>query len=88
MSSKSVQVHREALQRRTQADWAQREYIELMSGSLKRISDFLNAFDMSVRGRLAGMNEKLVSLERKVKFLEARVEMEEEEEEVKDTSPS
>jgi hypothetical protein len=45
----STQVHREALQRQTQQDWANREYIELISGSIKRISDFLNSFDMSCR---------------------------------------
>ena len=31
----STQVHREALQRQTQQDWANREYIELISGSIK-----------------------------------------------------
>ena len=33
--SSSTQVHREALQRQTQQDWANREYIELISGSIK-----------------------------------------------------
>lgn len=32
--SSSVQLHREALQRRTGTDWAQREYIELISGRI------------------------------------------------------
>ena len=49
MAQSVTQVHREALQRQTQSDWANREYIELISGSIKRISDFLNAFDMSCR---------------------------------------
>ena len=35
MMSSSTQVHREALQRQTQQDWANREYIELISGSIK-----------------------------------------------------
>ncbi len=73
MSHSSTQVHREALQRQTQQDWANREYIELISGSIKRIADFLNAFDMSCRSRLSTLNEKLTSLERKVDYLEARV---------------
>ena len=47
--SQQTQAHREALQRQTQQDWANREYIELISGSIKRIADFLNAFDMSCR---------------------------------------
>ena len=73
MSQSVTQVHREALQRQTQQDWANREYIELISGSIKRIADFLNAFDMSCRSRLSTLNEKLTSLERKVDYLEARV---------------
>ena len=35
MASSHVQVHREALQRQTQQDWANREYIELIAGSIK-----------------------------------------------------
>ncbi len=69
----SVQLHREALQRRTCADWANREYVELISGSIKRIADFLNAFDTSVRGRLSALDEKLTRMERKVDYLEARI---------------
>jgi len=68
-----TQVHREALQRQTQQDWANREYIELIGGSIKRIADFLNSFDMSCRSRLSTLNVKLTSLERKVDFLEAKV---------------
>ena len=74
MMSQQTQAHREALQRQTQQDWANREYIELISGSIKRIADFLNAFDMSCRSRLSTLNEKLTSLERKVDYLEARVD--------------
>lgn len=69
----ATQVHREALQRQTQQDWANREYIELITGSIKRISDFLNSFDMSCRSRLSVLNEKLTTLERKIDYLEARV---------------
>jgi len=61
------------LQRQTQADWVNREYIELITGSIKRIADFLNSFDMSCRSRLSVLNEKLTTLERKVDYLEARV---------------
>ena len=71
--SGSHQVHREALQRQTQADWANREYIELITGSIKRIADFLNSFDNSCRSRLSGLNQKLTTLERKVDYLEAKV---------------
>ena len=73
MSQSETRAHRESLQRQTQADWANREYIELISGSIKRISDFLNAFDMSCRSRLSTLNQKLTGLERKVDYLEAKV---------------
>jgi uncharacterized protein len=72
MSQSATQVHREALQRQTQQDWANREYIELISGSIKRIADFLNAFDMSCRSRLSTLNEKLTTLERKIDYLEGK----------------
>ena len=49
MSLATTQAHRESLQRQTQADWVNREYIELITGSIKRIADFLNSFDMSCR---------------------------------------
>merc|ERR1711981_694107 len=73
MSLATTQAHRESLQRQTQADWVNREYIELITGSIKRIADFLNSFDMSCRSRLSVLNEKLTYLERKVDYLEARV---------------
>ena len=44
----------------------------LVSGSIKRMADFLNSFDTSCRSRLSGLDEKLTRLERKVTFLEAR----------------
>jgi len=35
-----------SIQRQIQQDWANREYIELMTCSIKKITDFLNAFGM------------------------------------------
>ncbi|KAG8222068.1 hypothetical protein J437_LFUL000512 [Ladona fulva] len=66
-------VHREAIQKQIQQDWANREYIEVITGSIKKIADFLNSFDMSCRSRLAVLNEKLTTLERRIEYLEARV---------------
>lgn len=37
-------VHREAIQKQIQQDWANREYIEVITGSVKKITDFLNSF--------------------------------------------
>ena len=44
-----------------------------MSGSIKRIVDLLNSFNTSCMSRLSTLKEKLTSLERKVDYLEARV---------------
>lgn len=35
-------------QRPIQQDWAHREYIEVITGSIKKISDFLNSFGKTV----------------------------------------
>ncbi|XP_012169479.1 probable protein BRICK1-B isoform X1 [Bombus vosnesenskii] len=71
-------VHREAIQKQIQQDWANREYIEVITGSIKKITDFLNSFgnylkDMSCRSRIAVLNEKLTTLERRIEYLEACV---------------
>ncbi|XP_055690463.1 probable protein BRICK1-B [Lutzomyia longipalpis] len=60
-------------QRQIHQDWANREYIEVITASIKRITDFLNSFDMSCRSRLAVLNEKLTILERRIDYLEACV---------------
>jgi len=69
----TTQHHREALQRQTQQDWANREYVQLMAGSITRISDFLNTFSQSCSGRLANLDSRLTGLERKVTFLENKI---------------
>lgn len=61
------------VQREIHQDWANREYIEIITSSIKKISDFLNSFDMSCRSRLATLNEKLTALERRIEYIEARV---------------
>lgn len=40
----SVVVVQEDFQKQIQQDWANREYIEVITGSIKRICDFLNSF--------------------------------------------
>lgn len=42
-------VHREAIQKQIHQDWANREYIEVITASIKRITDFLNSFGTSSR---------------------------------------
>ncbi|EAA04587.2 AAEL001544-PA [Aedes aegypti] len=68
-----MDAHREAIQKQIHQDWANREYIEVITASIKRITDFLNSFDMSCRSRLAVLNEKLTTLERRIDYLEACV---------------
>ncbi|XP_059161357.1 probable protein BRICK1-B [Physella acuta] len=65
--------HPPAHQRPLQQDWANREYVEVITGSIKKITDFLNSFDTSCRSRLAVLNQKLTELERRVEYIEARV---------------
>lgn len=40
--------HREAIQKQIQQDWANREYIEVITVSIKKITDFLNSFGKHV----------------------------------------
>lgn len=69
----SIAFEREAIPKQIQQDWANREYIEIICGSIKKISDFLNSFDSSCREKIALLNEKLTKLERKLDYLESRV---------------
>ncbi|GAU93481.1 hypothetical protein RvY_05416 [Ramazzottius varieornatus] len=60
-------------QKNIQQDWANRELIEVITSSLKKMTDFLNHFDVTCRERLSLINERLCVLERKVDVLEAMV---------------
>lgn len=40
-------AHREMFQKQIQQDWANREYIEVITISIKKITDFLNSFGKS-----------------------------------------
>lgn len=44
MSMTAIPREREAVQKQIQQDWANREYIEVITGSIKKITDFLNSF--------------------------------------------
>jgi uncharacterized protein len=39
---------KQTLQKQTQQDWANREYIEVITSSIKKITDFLNSFGMTL----------------------------------------
>jgi hypothetical protein len=56
-----------------QRDWDNREFVETVNGAVRRLADFLAAFDRSTRFRLAALNERLVVLERRMDYIERRV---------------
>ena len=44
MPTRDPQAQMSQIQRQIQQDWANREYIEVITCSIKKISDFLNSF--------------------------------------------
>lgn len=54
-------------------DWENREYVEQITTSVKKMCAFLNEFDMTCRHKLACLREKLTMLERRLDYLEARL---------------
>ena len=67
-SKMSTSVHNQI-----QQDWNNREFVEIITSSITKISEFLNAFDLSARSRLAMLNQKLTAMERQVDYIEAQV---------------
>ncbi|XP_041054515.1 probable protein BRICK1 [Carcharodon carcharias] len=59
-------------QREIHQDWTNREYIEVITSSIKKIADFLNFFNMSCHFRLSTLNEKLTALERRIEYIKPR----------------
>jgi hypothetical protein len=56
-----------------QNDWQNRELIEIIQLNILQVATFLNQFDLSMRSKLAGLNEKLNKLERSLEYCEAAV---------------
>ncbi len=56
-----------------QNDWQNRELIEVIQLNIVQVANFLNQFDLSMRSKLAGLNEKLNKLERSLEYCEAAV---------------
>lgn len=57
-----------------QADWENREFSESVKLNIRRIYDFISELEAATRSKLAQLNEKLSSLERKVDLLEAQIQ--------------
>lgn len=43
-----------SVQSQIQQDWNNREFVETIASSIKRIAEFLNTFDLSARSRSGG----------------------------------
>ncbi|TVU27594.1 hypothetical protein EJB05_19087 [Eragrostis curvula] len=55
-----------------QADWENREFISNISLNVRRLFDFLIRFEATTKSKLASLNEKLDTLERKLEVLEVQ----------------
>lgn len=62
-----------SVQKQIQQDWTNREYIEVILSNIKKLTDFLNSFDLSCKSKMAIMDEKLTKLEKQIDFIEAQV---------------
>ncbi|CAO2828715.1 unnamed protein product [Amaranthus hypochondriacus] len=56
-----------------QADWENREFISHISLNIRRLFDFLVQFEATTKSKLAALNEKLDTLERRLERLEVQV---------------
>eukprot|EP00257_Ricinus_communis_P027141 XP_025014555.1 protein BRICK 1 isoform X1 [Ricinus communis] len=56
-----------------QADWENREFISHISLNVRRLFDFLLQFEATTKSKLASLNEKLDTLERRLELLEVQV---------------
>jgi uncharacterized protein len=61
------------VQNQIQQDWTNREYIETIVLNIKKITDFLNSFDLSCRSKLAILDEKLTRIEKQIDYLDAKI---------------
>jgi uncharacterized protein len=61
------------VQNQIQQDWTNREFIEKIVLNIKKITDFLNAFDLSCRTKLANLDEKLTLIEKQIDYLDAKI---------------
>ncbi|XVF59145.1 hypothetical protein PTKIN_Ptkin07bG0252200 [Pterospermum kingtungense] len=56
-----------------QADWENREFISHISLNVRRLFDFLLQFEATTKSKLASLNEKRDTLERRLELLEVQV---------------
>ena len=73
MASRDPMANMSQVQRQIQQDWAHREYIELITCSIKKIADFLNSFGKILRLSSQLVNNYLGWHGLKSKFIKAQV---------------
>ncbi|KAK3012599.1 hypothetical protein RJ639_043377 [Escallonia herrerae] len=56
-----------------QADWDNREFISQISHNVRALFDFLVKFEATTKSKLASLNEKLDTLERRLELIEVQV---------------
>ncbi|KAK2986697.1 hypothetical protein RJ640_010922 [Escallonia rubra] len=56
-----------------QADWDNREFISQISHNVRSLFDFLVKFEATTKSKLASLNEKLDTLERRLELIEVQV---------------
>ncbi|XP_077234065.1 BRICK1 [Tasmannia lanceolata] len=56
-----------------QADWENREFISNISLNVRRLFEFLVQFEATTKSKLASLNEKLDTLERRLELIEVQV---------------
>ena len=61
------------VQNQIHQDWTNREFIETIVLNIRKITDFLNAFDLSCRTKLANLDEKLTLIEKQIDYLDAKI---------------
>ena len=72
-SSVNSQTSYSSIQHQIQQDWTNREYIGVILSNIKKLTDFLNSFELSCKSKLALLDEKLTKLEKQIDFIEAKV---------------
>ena len=56
-----------------QEDWTNREFLDVLTNAISKMTSFLTEFEASFRYRVTTLNEKLTHLQRRLDYVEARM---------------
>ena len=56
-----------------QQDWEEREFVEIIQLNILQIASFLNTMELTVKGKLANLNDRLLVIERQIQYVEANI---------------